>query len=147
MTKKSKAAITKLAEVERNSKSERERIRAEVEQERSNAACQRSSSWQEREEQASKIAQARRLLKDLFALAQAEELGQQVVGLQRELEETKKELLQAEKMIETMRRSLQVRFKLLDRRRSQAVSSKFCCEAGAPRGQKHGKTDVGTTSA
>ena len=54
--------------MERTSKSERERVRAEVEQ--------------EREEQASKI-------------AQAEELGQQVVGLQRELEETKKELLQA----------------------------------------------------
>lgn len=69
------AAIAKLSDVERNSKSERERMRAEVEQ--------------EREEQASK-------------LAQAEELGQQVATLQREIDELRQQLLQA-------------RMKLLDR--------------------------------
>ncbi|CAJ1430394.1 unnamed protein product [Effrenium voratum] len=93
------AAKGKFAEVERSLKSERERVVAEVQQ--------------EREEHASK-------------LAQAEELSSRVGGMQKETEELRKQLLEA-------------RMKLLDRpfRREEAAAAAF-----APQARRSSEPDV-----
>lgn len=92
------AAVAKLAEVEKNTKAEREQVRAEHDQ--------------EKEEQAAK-------------LAQADELIDKVAGLTREIEELRKQLLQA-------------RMKLLDR---PVVSAQPRPGAPQPKGRRRLETD------
>ncbi|CAE7733561.1 CPK3, partial [Symbiodinium sp. CCMP2456] len=92
------AAVAKLAEVEKNTKAEREQVRAEHDQ--------------EKEEQAAK-------------LAQADELIDKVAGLTREIEELRKQLLQA-------------RMKLLDR---PVVSAQPRLSAPQPKGRRRLETD------